>query len=60
MHGMHAFVQGNGDVDIENPAFDYVPAELVTQFLTNYGGHPPSYIYRLLSDFYNSQDYSLL
>lgn len=46
-------------VDIQNPAFDYVEPKLVSLFITNIGGHNPSYIYRLLAEYYDPQDYSL-
>jgi len=41
------------------PLFDYVPPELVTLFVSNIGGHAPSYVYRLLSDLYHQEDYDL-
>jgi len=47
------------NVDVQNPAFDYIPPELVTLYITNFGGHAPSYIYRLLAEYYNPQDYTL-
>eukprot|EP00494_Astrolonche_serrata_P024732 UN24992 len=31
-------------VDVLNPAYDYVPPNLIDLFLTNVGGHSPSYI----------------
>ena len=40
-----------------NPALDYVPPELVDLFITNFGGHHPSYIYRLLVEYYCPEDY---
>ncbi|XP_026463193.1 translation initiation factor eIF-2B subunit beta [Ctenocephalides felis] len=46
-------------VKVYNPVFDYVPPELVTLFITNSGGNSPSYIYRLLSELYHPQDYTL-
>eukprot|EP00808_Paulinella_micropora_P005949 g21942.t1 len=48
-------------VDVCNPAFDYIQPELISLFITNfgYGGHAPSYIYRLLAEFYNAEDYTL-
>lgn len=42
-----------------NPAFDYVPPELVTLFVTNTGGNAPSYVYRLLSELYHPDDNEL-
>lgn len=50
---------GDEKVDLENPAFDYVAPEYVSLYITNVGGHNPSYIYRLLQQYYNAQDYHL-
>ncbi|XP_050371952.1 uncharacterized protein LOC126789916 [Argentina anserina] len=41
---------------VVNPAFDYVPPELVSLFVTEIGGYHPSYIYRLVSDYYSADD----
>ena len=47
-------------VDVPNPAFDYVPPELVSLLITNEGkGHHPSYIYRLLVETYHQEDTNL-
>jgi translation initiation factor eIF-2B subunit beta len=46
-------------VDVVNPAFDYIPPDLVDLFITNFGGHQPSYIYRLLAEYHSPQDYKL-
>lgn len=46
-------------VDVKNPAFDYIPPELVGLFVTNYGGHAASYVYRLLAEYYSPEDYVL-
>ena len=43
---------------VANPAYDYVEPTLVSLFLTNIGGHNPSYIYRLLAEIYNPSDYN--
>ncbi|XP_067008747.1 translation initiation factor eIF2B subunit beta [Anabrus simplex] len=43
-------------VHVFNPVFDYVPPELVTLFISNTGGHAPSYVYRLLSELYHPED----
>ncbi|MCJ1403458.1 GCD complex subunit gcd7 [Xylographa trunciseda] len=66
-----------GKVDVENPLFDYVPAELVDLYITNLrvlqsanhperhadirirGGHAPSYLYRIVSDHYRTEDTNL-
>jgi len=44
------------DVSVINPAWDYIPPELVSLFITNTGGHNPTYVYRLLAEFYHPQD----
>jgi translation initiation factor eIF-2B subunit beta len=46
-------------VDVQNPALDYLVPELVTLFITNVGSHPPSYLYRLLAEYYHHDDYDL-
>lgn len=46
-------------IEVYNPVFDYVPPELVTLFISNVGGHSPSYIYRLLSELYHPDDHEL-
>ena len=59
--------KGANAVDVINPGMDYVPPELVSLFITNFcvvpsmpaGGHQPSYMYRLLSEYYSSADYDL-
>ena len=43
-------------VQVCNPVYDYVPPELVTLFITNLGGNSPSYVYRLLSEYYHPDD----
>lgn len=45
------------DAEIVNPAFDYVPPELVNGFVTNWGCYNPSYVYRLLSELFHRRDY---
>ncbi|XP_015580628.1 translation initiation factor eIF-2B subunit beta isoform X1 [Ricinus communis] len=51
---------GNGSgvplIHIVNPAFDYVPPELVSLFITDIGGHNPSFMFRLLADYYSAND----
>lgn len=55
------FSQGDlmDQVKVINPHFDYVPPPYVSLFITNTGGHPPSYIYRLLREMYDLEDYQL-
>jgi len=42
-----------------NPAFDYVPPDLVTLFISNLSGYSPSYVYRQIAELYHQEDYSL-
>lgn len=42
--------------DVYNPVFDYVPPELVTLFISHYGGNAPSYVYRMLQELYHPDD----
>ncbi|XP_071952394.1 translation initiation factor eIF2B subunit beta-like [Antedon mediterranea] len=44
---------------VYNPAFDYVPPDLVTLYISNIGGNAPSYVYRLLSELYHADDHDL-
>ncbi|CAN0068112.1 unnamed protein product [Scytosiphon promiscuus] len=44
------------NVEVVNPAFDYIPPNLVDLYITNMGGLQPSYIYRLLAEYYHRDD----
>ncbi|CAG9325694.1 unnamed protein product [Blepharisma stoltei] len=44
---------------ISVPAFDYIPPDLISLYITDVGGHNPSYLYRLLSEYYSPEDYDL-
>ncbi|KAI9747994.1 MAG: GCD complex subunit gcd7 [Lichina confinis] len=46
-------------VDVQNPLYDYVPADMVDLYITNLGGHAPSYLYRIVSDHYRVEDINL-
>ncbi|PYI18724.1 translation initiation factor 2B, beta subunit [Aspergillus violaceofuscus CBS 115571] len=46
-------------IDVQNPLYDYVPAELIDLYITNLGGHAPSYLYRIVSDHYRKEDISV-
>ncbi|KAH9698395.1 translation initiation factor eif-2b subunit beta [Citrus sinensis] len=52
------FGSGSGSplLHVVNPAFDYVPPKLVSLFITDTGGHNPSYMYRLIADYYSADD----
>jgi hypothetical protein len=41
------------NVEVSNPYFDYVPPHLVSLFVTDTGGYTPSYVYRLLAEYYS-------
>ncbi|KAL8757963.1 MAG: hypothetical protein Q9199_001814 [Rusavskia elegans] len=47
-------------IDIKNPLFDHVPADLVDLYITNLGGHAPSYLYRIVADHYRNEDIHLM
>jgi translation initiation factor eIF-2B subunit beta len=46
-------------VHVDNPVIDYLPQSLVSLLLTNFGGYNPSYIYRLLREWYDVDDMAL-
>eukprot|EP00466_Bigelowiella_natans_P002750 jgi/Bigna1/86521/estExt_fgenesh1_pg.C_110095 len=46
-------------VNVQNPGHDYIPPELVSLLITNFGGNSPSYVYRLLTEYYDVEDYDL-
>ncbi|KAL3692899.1 hypothetical protein R1sor_006550 [Riccia sorocarpa] len=47
---------GGAESHVFNPTFDYIPPELVSLFITDTGGHNPSYVYRLVAEFYSPED----
>ncbi|CAM6113365.1 unnamed protein product [Calypogeia fissa] len=49
-------VAGGPELNVFNPAFDYIPPELVSLFITDTGGHTPSYVYRIVAEFYSPED----
>lgn len=44
-------------VEFVNPVHDYIPPQLINLYLTNIGAFQPSYIYRLLAEYYHSDDW---
>jgi len=50
----------SGDVQLFNPVFDYIAPEMVSLFITNNGCHSPSYVYRLITEYYALEDESLV
>lgn len=52
----------NGSISnlkFNSPAYDYIPPEFITLFITDAGSQNPSYIYRLFNDYFSQQDYFL-
>jgi translation initiation factor eIF-2B subunit beta len=52
----------NGDlsnITFNSPAYDYVPPEFISMFITDKGDFHPSYMYRLFNEFYSQQDFYL-
>lgn len=43
-------------VEVENPIWDFVGPEYVDLYVTNLGGHAPSYLYRIIRDQYRDED----
>ena len=58
-HPMVRYDEGLEGVHTPNPAYDYVPPELVSLLITNQGAHLPAYIYRLLAEVYHQEDHFL-
>ncbi|OZJ02772.1 hypothetical protein BZG36_03483 [Bifiguratus adelaidae] len=46
-------------VSVINPYYDYVRPELISLFVHNLGSAPPSYIYRLINDSYDAEDFGI-
>jgi len=46
-------------VHVVNPLQDYVPPHLISLYISNLGGHPPSYVYRIVLDHYDQEDIKL-
>lgn len=43
--------------ELINPVHDYIRPELITLYVTNVGSFQPSYIYRLLAEYYHPDDW---
>ncbi len=56
-HPMLRYTDNLEDVHVANPAYDYVPPDLVSLLITNSGPNHPSYIYRLLAEYYHPEDH---
>ena len=47
------------NIQFNNPAFDYIPPNLITMYVTNIGIINPKYLYRLFADMYDQEDYAI-
>eukprot|EP00250_Pteridium_aquilinum_P012782 c20940_g1_i1 orf=5-1237(-) len=50
---------GSPSLRTVNPTFDYVPPDLVSLLITDIGGHNPSYVYRIVAEYYSPEDFVL-
>ena len=58
--GKDVYFQGDiSNIRFNTPGYDYVPPELITIYVTNYGSQNPANIYRLFMEFYSQEDYFL-
>ena len=48
-----------GNVEVQNPLFDYVPADLVDLHITNLGGFATHSVQRIVNDHYRDEDLDL-
>lgn len=46
-------------VAVKNPVLDFVAPKLVDLYITNVGGHAPSYLYKIIKDQYREEDIDL-
>lgn len=56
----NTITNNNSYITVTNPLYDIVKPEYITLFITNIGGQPTAYIYRLLTEYYHTVDYDLL
>ena len=49
--------EGEPQVTVVIPRFDSIDPEYVSLYITNFGEHTPSYIYRLFSEYYSKEEY---
>ncbi|KAH7435029.1 hypothetical protein KP509_06G045900 [Ceratopteris richardii] len=50
---------GSPSLQTVNPTFDFVPPDLVSLLITDIGGHTPSYVYRIVAEYYSAEDFVL-
>lgn len=53
------FPDNMSNIMFNSPAYDYIPPEFITIFVTDEGSQNPSYIYRLFNENFSQQDYFL-
>ena len=46
-------------VQVSVPVFDHIAPDNIELFVTNSGSHQPSYVYRLLTEFFHPDDYDI-
>ena len=56
---LHPLDQEDNNMGSPVPAYDYVPPELVSLFVTNFGGYTPLYVYRQFKEQYCPEDHNL-
>ena len=62
-HSILPYADGLGcrsNIKLVNPLFDHVNASFVNLFVTNVGTHPPTYVYRLLGELYDQEDFDVI
>lgn len=47
------------NIKFNSPAYDYVPPDLITIYITDLGPQVPAYIYRMFNELYSQEDYFL-
>lgn len=53
----NCYIDDKTDVEFLNPLYDYIKPSLIHLYVTNVGSFQPSYIYRLLSEYYYMDDW---
>ncbi len=60
---MSIYTPRNGEaqenIEVCVPAYDYVPPELISLYITDQDAQTPNYIYRMLNEMYSQEDYKL-
>lgn len=47
-------------LQVINPLLEFVQPDLVSLFVTDTGGFTPSYVYRMLAEYYSREDFVLV